>query len=748
MNQTRFANCHMNLRLLCLAFLAAVSLHAAPPEPAWMESALRYSESTGGQAMLVMLDGKIVFEGYGNGGGKDRRQTLASGTKSFTGVLAAAAVEDGFIKLDAAACESLAEWKSDPLKSRITYRQLLTLTSGLTPGERGEGGRNPAWKEVIAKPMSGQPGAQFEYGAYHLNAFGEALERKLKTAKGESFEQYLTRRVLQPLGITLEWRVRCPDGHPQLGGGAAMTARDWAAFGEFMRLGGQWNGKQLVRGELLADCLKATPQNPAYGLTWWLKETVPDAIIAKVPILQRDMGDIVKSDWLPEDLHLAAGAGKQRLYVIPSQKLVIVRQGDLTASRTFSDAAFLDRLLRGAGERETPAEKPTTAGRPATSTGGTGGAIIDRLDADRDGTVSKDEFKKFNERSQGQLKDNPDNPALERWFQRLDADGNGSLSAEEMKSVGSHGGDAKPGQQRRGSTTPAASQERPSTSATHSATGPHQVREIEFRIPAERWQQTMALRVYFPTDGGPFPLIVFCAGSAGGNDTFAGTSTLLASHGYVVLHTSYDLNARGGGNSELTRNRVADVVLALDSLDKLPGIKPELKDKIDATRVGAAGHSSGAYITQLLGGATVVFEGKETSFRDERIKAIIQFSGQGSDQQGLAKDSWKSVTIPMLTFTGTKDRGATGGGPEWKKEPFDHSPPGNKHHACYERGHHGSFSGRFASDANGRAIFEHSQRLALAFFDAYLKGDEKSLAALKSNQPANWNEARLDYFHR
>ena len=102
----------------------------------------------------------------------------------------------------------------------------------------------------------------------------------------------------------------------------------------------------------------------------------------------------------------------------------------------------------------------------------------------------------------------------------------------------------------------------------------------------------------------------------------------------------------------------------------------------------------------------------------------------------------------FLSATGTRDRGATGGGPEWKKEPFDHSPPGNKHHACYEGGHHGSFSGKFASDATGRAIFEHSQRLALAFFDAYLKDDEKALALLKSNEPTRWNESRLDYFQR
>jgi hypothetical protein len=146
------------------------------------------------------------------------------------------------------------------------------------------------------------------------------------------------------------------------------------------------------------------------------------------------MGDIVKSDWLPDDLFMAAGAGKQRLYVIPSQKLVIVRQGDLAASRSFSDAAFLDRLLRGAGESETPAGKPSTTTRPATSIGDTGGAIFSRLDADGDGKVSKDEFKKLGDLGQGRLKENP--AMLDQFFQRLDVDMDGALSAEEMKALG------------------------------------------------------------------------------------------------------------------------------------------------------------------------------------------------------------------------------------------------------------------------------------------------------------------------
>ncbi len=428
----------------CSLLLAVTPLGRASAKPdsssavtaVHCDSARAYSEVNGGFSVLVLQNGTKLFEAYGNGGGADKRHTLASGTKSFTGVLAAAAVEDGFIKLDAAACESLTEWKADPLKSRITFRQLLTLTSGLTPGERGEGGRNPAWEDIIAKPMSGQPGAQFEYGAYHLNAFGEALERKLKAAKDETFEQYLERRVLKPLGITLEWRVRCPDGHPQLGGGAAMTARDWAAFGEFMRQGGKWNKLQLIRADLLAECIQGTEQNPAYGLTWWLKETVPDAIIAQVPILQRDMGDIVKSDWLPEDLFVAAGAGKQRLYVIPSMQLVIVRQGDLTASRSFSDAAFLDRLLRGAGGNDTLTK--TTPTPPVRTTPPTAGGIFGRLDTNSDGTVSREEFKQLGKLGQGRLGENP--ALLDQLFQRLDTNKDGTLSTEEMKAFGNRSG--------------------------------------------------------------------------------------------------------------------------------------------------------------------------------------------------------------------------------------------------------------------------------------------------------------------
>lgn len=193
---------------------------------------------------MILQDGNVICESYANGGSASAPQMLASGSKSFVGIAALAAVEDGLIQPDDPASEVLTEWVDDPVKSTITYRQLLTLTSGLLPGERGSALRSPSWKDIIAKPMSGKPGEQFEYGAYHLIAFCEALQRHLE---GETFENYLKRRVLGPIGIKVIWKGRCADGQPQVGGGAHLTARDWAQFGQFVLNNGEWNGKPIIQ---------------------------------------------------------------------------------------------------------------------------------------------------------------------------------------------------------------------------------------------------------------------------------------------------------------------------------------------------------------------------------------------------------------------------------------------------------------------------------------------------------------------
>ena len=170
---------------------AADPLPTRAPAVEVMRAAAEYSKSHTGQTMVVLFDGKVIFEQYDNGGAVEKPHYLASGQKGFIGSAAVAAVQDGLIKLDDPAVENIPEWKNDPEKSTITYRQLLSMTSGLTHPIGDDGKRMP-WKKKIAMPPAAKPGAHFEYGGFELAVFAYALEHKLAP---ESFSQYLQRRI-------------------------------------------------------------------------------------------------------------------------------------------------------------------------------------------------------------------------------------------------------------------------------------------------------------------------------------------------------------------------------------------------------------------------------------------------------------------------------------------------------------------------------------------------------------------------
>jgi CubicO group peptidase (beta-lactamase class C family) len=180
------------------------------------------------------------------------------------------------------------------------------------------------------------PGATFEYGPVPFQVFGEVMRRKLK-GKHEVAYEYLDERILKPVGVHVTYWRTDDDEQRNVPSGAFLTAREWVKFGEFLRLGGEAGGDQVVGSELLAGLVKGTKANPGYGTSFWLlgkgeaKEEVGEAL---GPLL--------------EGGYMAAGAGKQRLYVLPALNLVVVRQGE-TEGRGFDNAKFLGLLL-GAGE--------------------------------------------------------------------------------------------------------------------------------------------------------------------------------------------------------------------------------------------------------------------------------------------------------------------------------------------------------------------------------------------------------------
>lgn len=328
------------IRVTLLALL--VLLGGTVAAPADYREAAAYSAQHKGVSFIALEDGRIVFEDYPNGGSADAATGLASGSKSFWGVAAAAMVQDGKLSLDEKLSATFPEWAGDG-RREITVRQLLSLTSGVeSPRTRGN---VPTFADAIKTPLAAKPGTVFAYSGVPFQIFGALVERKL----GEDPSVYLQRRVLDPIGVRVDWRR--PGGDVQMAGGARMRARDWARFGDFVRLGAVANGKPLVDPAALAANFQGSTANPGYGLTWWLKPNAEEEV-ADIQQFQRAT-DIAGAADVPQGLIMAAGAGKQRLYIVPSRKLVVVRQAsgirDALEGRErngFSDLAFWRALLK------------------------------------------------------------------------------------------------------------------------------------------------------------------------------------------------------------------------------------------------------------------------------------------------------------------------------------------------------------------------------------------------------------------
>lgn len=312
-------------------------------------AAIAYSDMHRGEAVLVLRDGVPVCQSEDVASAHE----LWSGTKSFVGIMAAAAVQDKLLTLDEAAADTLTEWQNDPAKKAITIRHLLSMTSG----QPSTIGRPEGYRESLAVALTASPGERFQYGPSQLQIFGELLRRKLKAAgQNENPREYLERRILKPLDIRVaQWR-NGQDGLPLMPQGMVMNASEWAKFGEFIRSGGKIGDRSAVDAAAFAQLFRGSAANPAYGLTWWLPAApkVPDFVTAST-----DVGRNAAS--LPRDLVYAAGFGDQRLFVIPSLRLTIVRQAslDLASLRPgavrskpgWSDAQFLGLLLKSADEK-------------------------------------------------------------------------------------------------------------------------------------------------------------------------------------------------------------------------------------------------------------------------------------------------------------------------------------------------------------------------------------------------------------
>lgn len=320
-----------------------------------LRQAAEYSAARRGHSLLVIQHGKVVWESYANGATSRTSKQIYSGTKSFWTAATLVAAQDGLLDLDEKVAGTIHEWAADSRRKSITIRDLLNFTSGLDPAFPLHSDRvTDRNRTALGTKLVAARGTAFTYGPSHGQVLCELLRRKL-APRGETPFRYLRRNVLDPLGIgTVEYR-KDQQGNPLVASGFKLTARQWAKFGSMLLDRGSCRGKVIVQPALFDQALRGSRVNPSFGFGLWLNRAAGSSRAREIDVEKMLELPWQKQSWsntclcrsAPADTFAAIGSGYQRLFVIPSLGLVIVRQGD---DARFSDAQFL-RLILSSGPR-------------------------------------------------------------------------------------------------------------------------------------------------------------------------------------------------------------------------------------------------------------------------------------------------------------------------------------------------------------------------------------------------------------
>ena len=289
------------------------------------------SETAETRAVLVLHGGRIVAERYGPGYHENTRFVSWSMAKTVTGVMIGLMVSDGRLRLDESVPIPAWQRPGDP-RGEITLRQLLQMRSGLRHTEAGDpiyksdevrmlflDGRDNMAAYAEAQPLEAEPGRKWEYSSATTVILADLVARSLTTStdpatRRRAVSEYLKTRLFEPLGM----RSMVPefDTAGTLIGGSLIhgTARDWAKFGEFLRMGGSVNGAQLVPRGWIEFMVKGNPRNPGYGAQIWLNHP------------QAEDGTI-QFPGAPSSAFSMNGHLGQYVAVSPRQSLTVVRLG-------------------------------------------------------------------------------------------------------------------------------------------------------------------------------------------------------------------------------------------------------------------------------------------------------------------------------------------------------------------------------------------------------------------------------------
>ncbi len=298
----------------------------------WNQSAVQplldYLELKNTKSFVILVNGRIVMENYFNGHTATTPWYWASAGKTLTATVTGIAQDEGLININNKVSDYLGTgWTSAPLakENLITCKNLLSMNSGLNDALGDD--VSPANLQYVA-----DAGTRWAYHNVYVK-----LQDVVAQASGQSWTNYFNTKLRDRIGMT---------------GGAWInsdglsvywsTTRNMARFGLLSLNQGKWNGTTIVNSTYFNQATTTSQTlNQAYGYLWWLngKSTY------RLPGLQLQFnGNLVPN--APSDMYAALGKNDQKIYVVPSKKMVIIRMGEVAnpENPTFALSGFDNEL--------------------------------------------------------------------------------------------------------------------------------------------------------------------------------------------------------------------------------------------------------------------------------------------------------------------------------------------------------------------------------------------------------------------
>ena len=286
-------------------------------EAGWNESQLQplldFLDEKNTKGFIMLHNGKIVVESYMNGHNANSIWYWASAGKTLTATVSGNAQDEGFLNIENKVSDYIGTgWTSATLNKEnlITCKHLLSMTSGLDD-ETGDD-VSPENLQYLA-----DAGSRWAYHNVYVK-----MQDVVAQATGQDWDTYFNEKLRNKIGMTGSWvNLNALSVY-------WSNTRSMARFGLMTLANGKWEDQQIISESYTNQATNTSQDiNLAYGYLWWLNGKSS----FHLPTTQVEFtGELIPN--APADMYAALGKNDQKIYVVPSKNIVIIRMGEVANS--------------------------------------------------------------------------------------------------------------------------------------------------------------------------------------------------------------------------------------------------------------------------------------------------------------------------------------------------------------------------------------------------------------------------------